>query len=184
MNKTILMLTAIFISITTINSQSSVESSVEKSIFGVQAGLFGAFAYNESKLSNSIALRSEIGMLAGIWGGSSYPKVGYAFYPSISVEPKYYYNLKRRLKKGKSILNNEGNYLSLKVNYNPNLFVISNYSGEVPDHILITPSYGLRRTFGKHFEYEFSTGIGYVYNFETKNGGTFLNLGFRIGYRF
>lgn len=167
-------------------SQSTNEiPSVEKSIFGVQAGLFGTFIYNESKLSDDIALRTEAGMLMGIWGGSSFPKTGIVFTPTISVEPRYYYNLKRRTKKGKSILNNSANFFSLKTNYYPNLFVISNYDDvKVSSHITIIPSYGFRRNIGKNFEYEFTAGYGYAYDFDSKVNGGILNLGFRLGYRF
>lgn len=185
MNKTILLFTTLFIvTLTSFSQKLTQNPSVEKSIFGVQTGLFGFFTYNESKLSNNIALRTEIGMLMGLWGGTSYPKTGYVFTPTISVEPRYYYNFKRRLKKRKTIKYNEGNYWSLKLNYNPDLFVISNYDGRVSNHITIVPSYGLRRTFGKHFEYEFTTGLGYIYDFDFKEGNGYLNLGIRIGYHF
>ncbi|WP_344714740.1 hypothetical protein [Winogradskyella damuponensis] len=36
-------------------------TSVEKSIFGLQTGVLGIWAYNEAKLSNTIALRTEHG---------------------------------------------------------------------------------------------------------------------------
>lgn len=186
MNKTIVLFMVFFCINFTVFSQSKSEHpSVEKSIFGIQAGLFGAYVYSENKLSDEIALRAEVGMLMGLWGGSVYPKTGYIFTPTLSLEPRYYYNFKRRLKNGKSIENNQGNYWSLKVNFNPDLFVISNYeNSRVSNHITIVPSYGLRRTFGKHFEYEFTTGLGYVYDVELKKGASYLGLGFRIGYRF
>lgn len=187
MNKTILFSVLIFTICFSGFCQSSTKQnpSVEKSIFGVQAGLLGAFAYNESKLSNNVALRSEIGMLMGLWGGTSYPKTGIAFTPTVSIEPRYYYNLKRRLKKEKSIVNNSANYFSLKTNYNPDLFVISNYKNQrVNNHITIVPKWGLRRNIGENFDFEVSTGVGYIYDFDVKRGSGYLDLGVRIGYRF
>ena len=41
------------------------EASVEKSVFGIQVSLIGIWDHNELKLSDEIALRSEIG-LSGI----------------------------------------------------------------------------------------------------------------------
>jgi len=52
-------------------NQEHVQPSVEKSVFGAQAGLLGIWVNNEAKLTNAIALRSEIGFDGGFWGGSS-----------------------------------------------------------------------------------------------------------------
>ena len=46
----------------------SQDASVEQSTFGIQTGVLGVWAYKETKLSNQIALRTEIGMDAGFWG--------------------------------------------------------------------------------------------------------------------
>lgn len=45
----------------------SEDASVEKSIFGLQTGVLGLWAYNEARLSKSIALRTELGLDFGIW---------------------------------------------------------------------------------------------------------------------
>ena len=50
----------------------SQNASVEKSTFGVQTGVLGLWAYNEVKLSNSIALRTELGFDFGIWETTYY----------------------------------------------------------------------------------------------------------------
>ena len=50
----------------------SQNASVEKSTFGVQTGVLGIWAYNEAKLSNAIALRTEIGFDFGIWETTYY----------------------------------------------------------------------------------------------------------------
>ena len=160
------------------------EVSVEKSIFGLQAGLFGIWGYNEAKLSNSISLRTELGLNMGIWGGTSYSKTGYVLFPTVSVEPRYYYNLQRRTKLNKKIINNSGNFFSLKTNYTPNLFTVSNYNSYVHNHITVIPKWGLRRSFAEKFEYELSVGVGYIYDFDINKGGAGLDLGFRLGYRF
>ena len=49
----------------------SQNTSVEKSTFGIQTGVLGIWAYNEARLSNSIALRTEIGFDFGIWGNAT-----------------------------------------------------------------------------------------------------------------
>ncbi|AUC16468.1 hypothetical protein BTO06_15495 [Tenacibaculum sp. SZ-18] len=158
--------------------------SVEKNIFGIQTGLFGAWIYNETKITNQLALRSELGMDLSLFGGTFYPKTGVIFYPTVTAEPRFYYNLNRRNKLGKKTEYNSGNFFSLKTTYGSDVFAISNYDVVINNHIRVIPKYGLRRSFGKNFEMEFSAGIGYAYDFDRKLSDAILDLGFRIGYRF
>ena len=55
------------------NSQTA---SVEKSTYGIQTGILGIWVHNEMKFTNQIALRTEFGMNAGIFGGDFYTKTG------------------------------------------------------------------------------------------------------------
>lgn len=166
-------------------------SSVEKSTYGIQIGTLGIWAHREVKLTNEIALRAEIGMDAGFFGGSFYPKNGYLMTPVITLEPRWYYNLDKRVSKSKNISGNSGNFLTLQTSYHPNWFVISNYDNvKIANQISIIPTWGLKRNIGKHFTYETGIGIGYRYIFAesagySKNEGeAAANLHLRIGYRF
>ncbi|MCF6142370.1 hypothetical protein L1S34_13820 [Flavobacterium sp. K77] len=166
-------------------------ASVEKSTFGVQTGILGIWAHREVKLTNKIALRVEFGMDAGFWGGSFYPENGYLMTPVIRLEPRWYYNLNKRVSKSRNISGNSGNFLTLQTSYNPNWFVISNYDKvEVVDQISIIPTWGIKRNIGNHFTYETGIGIGYRYIFAKSIGyskneaETAANLHLRIGYRF
>jgi hypothetical protein len=167
------------------------DASVEKSTYGIQVGVLGIYAHREVKLSNEIALRAEVGMDAGLFGGSFYPKNGYLITPVITLEPRWYYNLEKRISKSKNISGNSGNFLTIQTSYHPNLFVISNYDNiEIADQISIIPTWGIKRNIGNHFTYETGIGIGYRYIFAksvgyTKNEGeTAANIHLRIGYRF
>lgn len=166
-------------------------ASVEKSTFGIQIGTLGIWAHREVKLTNEIALRAEIGMDAGFFGGSFYPKNGYLMTPVITLEPRWYYNLDKRVSKSKNISGNSGNFLTLQTSYHPNWFVISNYDNvEIANQISIIPTWGLKRNIGKHFTYETGIGIGYRYIFAESAGYSkneeeaAANLHLRIGYRF
>lgn len=165
--------------------------SVEQSTYGIQTGVLGFWAHREVKLSNQIALRAEIGMDAGIWGGTFYPKTGYLITPGITLEPRWYYNLDKRVSKSKNIIGNSGNFLTLQTSYHPNWFVISNYTNvEVADQFSIIPTWGIKRNLGKHFTYETGIGIGYRYiiaksvGYLKNEGEVAANLHLRIGYRF
>lgn len=166
-------------------------TSVEKSIYGIQTGFLGVWAHSELKLSNSLALRAEIGFDSGIWGGSYYDKTGFLMTPVITAEPRWYYNLNKRKSKHKRIDNNSGNFLSLKTSYHPDWFVISNYDNiKIISDISIIPTWGIRRNIGNHFNYETGIGVGYNYTFAKQAGylknesGVAVNLHLRIGYRF
>ncbi|WP_081212456.1 hypothetical protein [Salegentibacter sediminis] len=183
------LIAAIFCSLSIfVNAQNA---SVEESSFGIQTGLFGLWGHNETKLSNQIALRTEIGFDSGIWGGSFYDKTGYVITPVISLEPRWYYNLNKRLEKSRRIDGNSGNFLSLKTAYHPDWFVISNYDEiSIISDISIIPTWGIRRHLGSHFTYETGIGLGYRYIFAKQAGylentsEAALNLHLRIGYRF
>ncbi|TXD53060.1 MULTISPECIES: hypothetical protein [unclassified Polaribacter] len=84
----ILALTAILI-------KAQDNTSVEKSIYSVQLGIMGVWGQNEIKLSNTIALRTEIGLYTEIQAGS-----GFFMAPEITFEPRWYYNIKKRASKG------------------------------------------------------------------------------------
>lgn len=186
--KKILLAVALFTLTVSVKAQTA---SVEKSAYGIQTGFLGIWLHNESKLSNKIALRSELGFDSGIWGGDFYDKTGFLLTPVISIEPRWYYNLNKRENKSRRIDGNSGNFISLKTSYHPDWFVISNYKNiQIISDISIIPTWGIRRNLGNHFNYETGIGIGYRYIF-AKQAGYFeneseaaVNLHLRIGYRF
>lgn len=166
-------------------SFSQTTNSVEKTIFGVQSGFLGVWAHNETKLSNQLSLRSEIGLDFGIQGNDNYTTT--ALIPSIRLEPRWYYNLDNRVKKGKSIAKNSANFLALNITYNPDWFVISNENNvEVISTLAFIPKWGIKRTIGNHFTYEAGFGVGgfiVLNNYETDNNVA-VDLHLRIGYTF
>jgi hypothetical protein len=136
-------------------------------------------------------LRSEIGLDSGIWGGDFYNGTGFLMRPVLSLEPKLYYNLNKRVSKSKRIDGNSGNFISLKTSYHPDWFVISNKDNiSVISDISVIPTWGIRRNIGNHFNYETGVGIGYRYIFAKQAGfpknksEAAFNLHLRIGYRF
>jgi hypothetical protein len=144
--------------------------SVEKSIFGVQTGFAGLWLNNECKLSSSIALRSEIGLEYDIALGDHYDGVGFILQPVVTLEPRYYYNLEKRGANGRQISNNSGNYISLKTSYHPDWFVI-NLDDAITKtaDLSIIPTWGIKRTLGKHFTFETAVGFGFRVVFLKEN---------------
>ncbi|MBN2165047.1 MAG: hypothetical protein JW717_02100 [Marinilabiliaceae bacterium] len=152
--------------------------SVEKSVWGIQLGIYPLSGYNELRLTNNIAIRSEIGFSYGWSGGSGYNGTSqWAATPDINIEPRFYYNLNRRSRLEKRIDSNSGNYLSLNVGYGAGALSIKSDNTTVYPSVHIIPMYGLRRKIGNNFNFEFAFGIGYgwiykeyqVYNFYTND---------------
>ncbi len=147
--------------ITSVFGAAQEKISLEKNLTGIQIGFFGANIYNETRLDESLSLRSEVSLYPSIWGGDLYSKTGFALAPAISLSPKWYYNLEKRSNNGKRIKNNSGNYLSAKLEYIPDWFVISNTKDiHVNPTLAIIPNWGLRRNFSENFNYELRLGLG------------------------
>ncbi|KOS07339.1 hypothetical protein AM493_15800 [Flavobacterium akiainvivens] len=165
--------------------------TVEKSIFTVQTGAIGFWASNELRLSNRWALRTEAGLDLWYydtwWDGS-----GTALVPSISVEPRWYYNIEKRARKGKHTENNSASFVTLAVEYYPDLFVLGNVPSYlyVPDQITFIPKWGIRRAIAKsNFNYELGIGLGYLLvinhdNFIQSATDVGVDIHIRIGYTF
>ncbi|MEZ4975169.1 MAG: hypothetical protein R2802_01325 [Flavobacteriaceae bacterium] len=168
------------------------DASVEKSTFGIQTGLLGIWIHNEARLSNRVALRSELGYDAGVFGNTVYDQYGFIMVPAITLEPRWYYNINKRKNKSKRIDGNSGNFISLKSTYHPDLLVITSEKNlEFITDISIIPTWGIRRNIGSHFNFETGIGIGYVHYFNKENvvslteqSDVLVNLHARIGYRF
>lgn len=157
-------------------------SGVEKSITGLQIGILGTSIYNEYKLTNRIALRSDVGLILGFSLGSRSPK-SYNLVPYIGVQPKYYFNIKERGEKEKNIKNNSANYFSLQLDYLPNLFIISNKKNQsIENQIHMIPTFGIRRNFAENFNYEFKVGFGIAYSLDNETTSGMPNLSFKVGY--
>lgn len=161
--------------------------SVEKSINQMQVGLLGTWISNETRLCNSITLKSEIGFDAGFVGTSNGTQ--YVAAPVFSVSPRWYYNLQSRVNKSKSVGGNSANFLSLETSFHPDWFVISNQSGStIYNQVSIIPTWGLRRAIGNHFNYEVGAGIGYRHiftpSFYSDINEAAFNLILRVGYTF
>ena len=172
-------------------STETPKASVEKSVFSIQTGLIGLWANNEFRLSNQFALRTEIGLELLSFKYTYTDETKYGAAPELSIEPKWYYNLEKRVRKGRNIHGNSGNAFSLRINYlSPNAFLISNienYKGV--DQINIIPKWSIRRVYGKHFLFETGFGLGPIiavgkYAKYADKDDVYVDLHARIGYCF
>jgi len=169
-----------------VNETKAQNSEIEKSIIGIQAGFLGTWVYSEFKLIEKIVLRTEFG-LNSAFGDNG--KIKLVMTPTLAMEPRMYYNINERAKKGKVIKNNNGNFWTLTARYNPDWFVISsNNKNNIPSQILIAPKWGMRRNINNYFNYELGIGLGIRSYFGKKIGfnnqasETSAEIHIRIGY--
>ncbi len=174
---------------------TTIAEGVEKNVMGFQAGFFGFDAYNEFKLTSIIALRADLSLYGGIFYENTddfitpidyFNENSIALTPIINLQPKVYYNIKGRAKRGKNIRNNGSNYFSLNIKYVPNWFVISERNITPITQLYFVPTFGIRRNFAKNFNYEFKAGLGggVAYLKNQTIGLEFFELSFKIGYDF
>lgn len=157
----------------------------QNSFFSIQTGFLGVWVNNETTIKDSFVLKSEIGLDTGLFGGNEI--TNFVLYPNISLQPKYYYSFKKRNEKGLNTNFNSGNFIGLKLKYNPNWFTISNVDNiSIAENISIIPKWGIKRNYFKHLAIELGGGVGYrKYLIKQSNSGEVaVDLLLRIGYIF
>lgn len=187
MRRTFYSMALLFITINTFAQ----EKSVEKSLFGVQLGIYPLSVYHEYKLGQTIALRSEVGF-SFAWHSASGLSTSneWAVVPNLHLEPRYYYNLARRHKLNKRTDHNSGNYLSVNLGYGAGNLAIKTDGYEVFPSVHVVPSFGFRRNIGKSFNFELAFGIGYswvykeydFYNFVTQKTDSYKGTESGVSY--
>lgn len=131
-------------------------ATLEKNILGISIGLNPVTLYDEIKLTNNSSLRLEAGL--GFYVSSGlFVNDQWGIIPSLSLNYKYYYNLKRRIQKGKRIDGNSANYFSVGtlVNFSE---IAGDYNYKSNSTGAATINYGARRMIGKSFNFEWATG--------------------------
>lgn len=110
--------------------------------------------------------------------GCSSCSTNFGVYPIVRGQYRYYYNMKRRLRKGKNITGNSGNYVAALVAYQHghpligNLFTTNTFG--------VGPVYGLQRTYKRGFFYRLEGGVNYYQ--DDLNDGILLVLAVRVGW--
>jgi len=156
------------------------QKSLEEGLASINIGAIGAWIDYEKPISNQLTISTQLGMEGGFFGGGG--DFNYVLTPTISVEPRFYYNFNKRARKGKKTINNSANYIKLDAAYAPGLFTFSNENVEVNTQLNLIPMWGLRRAIGKRLNFEFAVGYGIAFIDQGTIGQFGLDL--RVGYFF
>ncbi len=144
--------------------------------------LFGTSASYEKSISRKTSLNFEAGL--NYWFSYAYSDYfgsdfGYTLAPIVSVEGRHYYNLDKRLRQGKSIANNSGNFLSVGLGYTFTPIDSDMYEDPV---VAITPAWGMQRGIGKRFSMELLLGYSFRYDIGYEELSATPIVEFKFGY--
>lgn len=175
---------------TTISRAQDTSAAVVPAVWRVD--FLGLGVMNEVRLGQKTTLNS------GFYFGTQFMGAGggrfaepnraywsYQFFPVVHSGARYFYNLERRLQKGKSIRYNSGNYISGRVSYRFSPILERYDAGPIanPAGMGFEGLWGFQRTYRRHFYLNLSLGVG-VYPTRTA-ALPFGGAGdFTIGYTF
>lgn len=147
------------------------------------AGLHYAY---EHPIARRATLIARAGVYAGGAWGYSMLSGNYAYwmiFPSIDIEPRFYYGLDRREAHGRDTEGNAGSFISLQIKNIIPLGYISDRCMSFVGATVFTPQWGLRRVWGGHWLFEFTAGVSLAAGW--KGGAAWSpDLDIRFGYSF
>lgn len=157
------------------NEPPAVESQVWKINF-----LLPGLEY-ERKLGNSTTLNANAYLRFGYSSNFIFGDA-WLVQPSLDVQFREYYNLYKRLAKGKRISGNSANFFALGV-FGVGRSIVDRQDFRNYSYFGIGPLWGLQRTFPRKFNYSFSVGPS-VINSGSDDIEFLLRLNLRLGLGF
>lgn len=159
MKKIIFLITmALMSSLQSLHAQEGLKEN-----FNIKVGVLGCWVAYEKPLSDAFLLNAEIGYTGGILNSEL------IFTSTIALEPRYYYNINKRIKKDKNIEHNSANYFALQLSYVPDILTVTKNNINVVKTFGLVPTYGLRRNISGGFNFDFEFGVGYLWSKELEN---------------
>jgi len=128
-----------------------------QNVHSLKATFIGLSYSYEQSISQRSAINFEL-MIGGGFGSNIFVGDYWLIAPIMRVEPRYYYNYLKRVSQGKKTINNSANYLSLSADYVFGTIIGDN--AHAVQAFMIIPKWGLKRTIGNHFVFEFAAGFG------------------------
>ena len=190
---------ALFMAPLVANAQSgqSIPKPYTESNHSVSFDLLGLHYAYEHPLWRTGTIIGRVGAKFGVAGSSWRTGVGinygdyWTLIPSIEIEPRWYYGLDRRDRRGRSTFGNAGSFLSLRIqNRFPGYISDKGYRHDRDGVTFFAPTWGLRRVWNDHWMFEFTTGLRFGI---LHDGGHWwddghaldnLNVNVRFGYSF
>jgi len=163
-------------------AQDTIPDTNLSSFFKLDLGGQGIGLTYEPRLSNKMTADISAGIGGGYDISEDLVEVNYgtpAFY--FSFTPKYFYNRRSRIEKGKKTLFNAGNYFGLRIKY-----VAASHRGLdfSNNSILANIHWGIQRPMGKHWTFSSHFGAGYGQDIDYNFGTIYPAVDFKFSYIF
>ena len=162
--------------------QAPPSTRILSNLVKLDLGLQGVGLTYEPRLSHKLT----IDLSAGAGGGYDIAEssLNYnlnigrpAFY--FSLTPKYYYNLNKRILKGKNTLLNSGNYIGFRVKgVTPN----DRRTDATRNSILVNAHWGMQRALSANWLFNAHIGAGYAQDIDYNFGTVYPALDFKFAY--
>ncbi|MEM9362025.1 MAG: hypothetical protein AAGA43_05285 [Bacteroidota bacterium] len=107
---------------------------------------------------------------------------GYAFFPALNAQYRYYYNFKRRLNRDKRTQGNSANYLAASGTLFLEEVIVGNLNSGDGYFGFAGPVYGIQRTYPKGFNFNVEFGVGYYFDNFLDDNGFGPTVSFSIGW--
>lgn len=148
----VLLVSAIF----SVNAQTA--KNVEKGLFKVNALLPGV-SY-ELGVGKNATFNFEATLFPYAEDNSTFGSndIDLEIYPALGADFRYFLNMGRRLRKGKDISMNSGNYVAFENQLVVGAPILGNIETDTPLGFSIGIVYGIQRTYGKGFYWGLSFG--------------------------
>ncbi|AGC76022.1 hypothetical protein LX97_00696 [Nonlabens dokdonensis] len=161
------------------NSKSSFSNETIKRIHLLSPGF-----EIEQDLNKNLSFVGNFGFFPAFYsqGGSlNKRREGIVWAPFIDLQGRYYTNFNRRLDKGKSIENNSGNFIALKLT---NYFPSENDEATTDALTIAGFVYGIQRTYWDHFHINLESGLMADLNAAQNDSFVLPWVSFQLGYTF
>jgi len=150
-------------------------------LFTAKLGIIGSWVSYEKVLNDDFTINTEIGLEDFAFRKRNGGNLEYSFSQTFSVEPRFYYNRRRRINKNKIVQNNTGNFVGLECFYINKTFTNTNAITTNP--VILLARYGINRRVSNHINFEFITGIGKKFS-ENSSNTIYLAFDIRFSYVF
>jgi hypothetical protein len=185
-NKLLLLFTVLLLSTSGLFAQGNGEL---KSLFKTDFNFSGLGVSYELPISK----KWSVDLSAGI-GASANVNSSYAVRWDVNKSPstyfksefKYNYNIQKRFKKGKNTANNSSNYIAFQTKYiTPKLSEdLSIYSFSAHNVLASEVHWGLQRSLGGNWLFNFHAGLGVAKDFDLGRQKSLTNLYLALGLKF
>lgn len=157
MKKSLLFVAVILLSVNSFGQRTSPQTNSQFS-----ANLLMPSLEYEWSIGTNSTLDFLLG--AGFAYRKTFDKSDYAVFPAFQTQYRYFYNLHKRLEKGKKVSENSGNYITALAEITSGNPILGGLTSQADYAIVVGPAWGLQRVYNSGFKLNLNLGAGYGFN--------------------